>query len=156
VKDRYGNDLTTTSEAARDAYVAGVDHILAATWGARDAFEAAIEADSDFALAHIGRGRAAMYDGDMAVARASVDRAAELSTGLSPREAAHVAIFRGLLRGAPPKRGMPSAPTSPISRATRLPHSSAPTSSASSACRESPGGGGAAGLHDAASVRLRR
>jgi hypothetical protein len=45
VKDRYGNDLTTTSEAARDAYVAGVDHILAATWGARDAFEAAIEAD---------------------------------------------------------------------------------------------------------------
>jgi tetratricopeptide (TPR) repeat protein len=99
VKDRYGNDLTTTSEAARDAYVAGVDHILAATWGARDAFEAAIEADSDFSLAHIGRGRAAMYDGDMAVARASVDRAAELSTGLSPREAAHVAIFRGLLAG---------------------------------------------------------
>jgi hypothetical protein len=48
VKDRYGNDLTTTSEAARDAYVAGVDHILAATWGARDAFEAAIEADSGF------------------------------------------------------------------------------------------------------------
>ena len=30
LQDRYGNDLTTTSTAARDAYLAGVDSLMAA------------------------------------------------------------------------------------------------------------------------------
>ena len=42
--DRYGNAMTTGSDAARDAYVEGVDHVLAATYGARAAFETALAA----------------------------------------------------------------------------------------------------------------
>jgi hypothetical protein len=51
------------------------------------------------------------------------------------REAAGVAIFRGLLAGRAAETHAIRA-QSRISRATRLPHSSGPTSSASSACRE--------------------
>jgi len=40
--DRYGNALTTSSPTARDAYVEGVDHILAATYGATQAFTRAL------------------------------------------------------------------------------------------------------------------
>jgi hypothetical protein len=54
MQDRYGNDLTTASDAARDAYVAGVDHILAATWGARGASTRRSTPTPDFALAHVG------------------------------------------------------------------------------------------------------
>jgi hypothetical protein len=99
LQDRYGNDLTTASDAARTAYATGVDHILAATWGARGAFQEAIEADPGFALAHVGLARAAMYEGDMPGARAAMGRASALTEGVTPREAAHVAIFDLLLAG---------------------------------------------------------
>jgi tetratricopeptide (TPR) repeat protein len=99
MQDRYGNDLATASEAARDAYVAGVDHILAATWGARGAFDAALDADPDFALAHAGLARAMMYEGDMAGAKEAVTRSGELAAGASPREQSHVGILALLLQG---------------------------------------------------------
>ena len=56
--DRYGNALTTSSTTARDAYVEGVDHILAATYGATQAFTRALDADPEFALAEAGLARA--------------------------------------------------------------------------------------------------
>ncbi|MCU4651308.1 tetratricopeptide repeat protein [Roseibacterium sp. SDUM158016] len=99
LEDRLGNRLTTASQAARDAYVEGVDHILAATWGAADAFGRAISADPDFALAQAGLARALMYEGDMGSARATLARARELVGGATPREASHVAIFGLLLQG---------------------------------------------------------
>jgi tetratricopeptide (TPR) repeat protein len=97
--DRHGNPLSTASQAARDAYVTGVDHILAATFGAVDAFERAVAADPGFALGHVGLARARMYEGDMAGAKTAIADANALSDGLSPREAAHVAIFDLLLQG---------------------------------------------------------
>src|SRR5262245_47407569 len=46
--DRYGLPLTTSSEAARDAYVAGADCLLSAAHGDAAHLERAIEADPDF------------------------------------------------------------------------------------------------------------
>jgi Tfp pilus assembly protein PilF len=97
--DRYANALSTSSSAARDAYVAGVDHILAATHGAVDAFETAVAADPDFALGHAGLARACMYAGDMPGAKAAIDRAEALTERGTEREAAHVGIFALLLQG---------------------------------------------------------
>ena len=51
MKDRYGNDLSTASAAARDAYVRGVDSLMAATPGTDKAFAEAVAADEGFALA---------------------------------------------------------------------------------------------------------
>ena len=56
--DRYGLALSTTSPAARDAYVEGVDLLLTVYPGAALAFDRAIAADPDFALAHIAKARA--------------------------------------------------------------------------------------------------
>src|SRR5262249_51158932 len=53
-QDRYGLALTTASAEARDAYVAGVDCLLAANAGVEQHFRRAIEADPAFALAQIG------------------------------------------------------------------------------------------------------
>ena len=55
--DRYDNPITTSSQAARDAYIDGVDKFLAAQSGAIEAFEQAAEADPGFALAHMGLAR---------------------------------------------------------------------------------------------------
>lgn len=99
--DRYGNAMTTSSDGARDAYVEGLDHVLAATHGALDAFARALEADPAFALGHIGMARAQMYAGDMGAARACVDRAMALSDTVTPREAHHIEIFDLMLSGKP-------------------------------------------------------
>ena len=50
LQDRYGNTLTTSSSAARDAYVVGVDRLLSADAKTEDAFRQAIAADDGFAL----------------------------------------------------------------------------------------------------------
>ncbi|MEQ8815105.1 MAG: tetratricopeptide repeat protein [Thalassobaculum sp.] len=101
-QDRYGNSLSTSSDAARDAYVAGVDRLLAAQPGVEQAFEAAIAADPDFALAHmaLARTRQAMGRGDdtrtpMVAAQALADR-------LPAREAAHVDALSLLVSGQGP------------------------------------------------------
>ena len=50
--DRYGLLLSATSSAARDAYVEGCEAKLTMYPGAIEAFDRAIVADPDFALAH--------------------------------------------------------------------------------------------------------
>ncbi len=99
--DRYGNALSTRSDAAAQAYAEGVDHILAATFGAEAAFARAVAADDGFALAHVGAARAAMYAGDMGAAKVAIGRAEALAAGVSAREAAHIAVFGLLLAGKP-------------------------------------------------------
>ncbi len=103
LEDRYGNDLTTSSDTACAAYIEGVDHILAATFGAAQAFRSAVDADPRFALGHAGLSRALMYEGDMAGARAAAAQAGEVAVAVSEREAAHVAIFDALVNGQPVK-----------------------------------------------------
>jgi tetratricopeptide (TPR) repeat protein len=89
--DRYGLPLSTSSEAAAEAYRQGVDLMLAAWPGAAEAFEAAIAADPDFALAHIARARMHFIyaDGRAAQARAATARELVGRNGTA-REKSHV------------------------------------------------------------------
>lgn len=99
LKDRYGNVLSTGSTAARDAYVRGVDSLMAATAGTDTAFAEAIAADEGFALAHISLARAKQLLGCGHEAKAPRARALELATGATPRERSHIAIFDRILTG---------------------------------------------------------
>ena len=56
--DRYGLAVSTSSAAARAAYVEAVDLLLAALPGAEEAFGRALDADPRFALAEAGLARA--------------------------------------------------------------------------------------------------
>jgi hypothetical protein len=51
LRDRYGNDLSSASEAARDAYITGVDRLLSGNIGADTMFSRAIAEDDGFAWA---------------------------------------------------------------------------------------------------------
>src|ERR1700754_876218 len=90
-QDRYGLTLSTAFGEAADAYREGVDLLLAAWPGAAEAFDRAIAADPDFALAHIARARIhSMYQqGDAARKAAALAR--NLATRNSgARERGHV------------------------------------------------------------------
>jgi tetratricopeptide (TPR) repeat protein len=97
--DRYGLFLSTTSSAARDAYVEGCEAKLTMYPGAIEAFDRAIAADPGFALAHAARAHALLERGDAAAARASMAAANSLAAGLSAREASHIAFFDWLVAG---------------------------------------------------------
>lgn len=99
LKDRYGNDLGTASAAARDAYVEGVDSLMAATPGMDGHFQKAVEADPDFALGHIGLARAKQLLGRGHEVKAPLARALELAPGTSARERSQIAIFEKILTG---------------------------------------------------------
>jgi Tfp pilus assembly protein PilF len=97
--DRYGLPLSTTSSAARDAYVEGCEAKLTMYPGAIEAFDRAIAADPGFALAHAAKAHLLLERGDAAAARASMAAANSLTAGLSAREASHVAFFDLLVKG---------------------------------------------------------
>ncbi len=97
--DQYGLSISTQSADARDAYVTGVNHILAATFGASEAFTRAISIDPEFALGYVGLARARMYDGDMPGAKEAISTALIHGTSLTEREAGHLAIFDLLFQG---------------------------------------------------------
>jgi tetratricopeptide (TPR) repeat protein len=93
LKDRYGLDLSTASADARDAYVEAVDLALTFYPGAAEAYGRAIAADPRFAMAHAGRAQMLARQGDVAAARTALAAAKEMATGLSEREAGHIAFF---------------------------------------------------------------
>ncbi|MDP1840359.1 MAG: hypothetical protein Q8L19_17795 [Reyranella sp.] len=93
LQDRYGNDLTTASPAARDAYLAGVDSLMAATPGMDTEFQTAVTADEGFALGHISLARAKQLLGRGHEAKVPLARAKELASGATPREQSQIAIF---------------------------------------------------------------
>ncbi len=99
LQDRYGNGLSTRSAAARDAYAAGVDSLMAATPGMDTAFQAAVAADEGFALGHISLARAKQLLGRGHEAKAPLARARELAAGTTPREQSQIAIFEKILTG---------------------------------------------------------
>jgi tetratricopeptide (TPR) repeat protein len=96
--DRYRLPLSTTSSAARDAYVEGCEAKLTMYPGALEAFDRAISADPGFALAHVAKAHALLERGD-AAARVSMAAANSLTAGLSAREASHIAFFDLLSAG---------------------------------------------------------
>lgn len=102
LRDRYGLAVSTSSTAARDAYVAGVDLLLAARAGAEASFREAISHDEAFVLAHAGLARAQQTYARSTDAKSAVARARELATGLSAREASHVAMLGLLIEGRGP------------------------------------------------------
>ena len=93
LEDRFGLPLSTGSTAARDAYVAGVDSVIAGVAGYRDLLAEAIACDPSFALAHIALARGLFLDAEGGPAREAASRARELVANASPREQSHVAFI---------------------------------------------------------------
>jgi len=100
--DRYGNNLTTSSDAARDAYVDAVDRFLAAEAGAEDGFDRAIAADPDFSLAHLGKARCRQMLADGAGVRAAFTEAERSSDRLKGQERGHFDALALLVQGKVP------------------------------------------------------
>lgn len=99
LKDRYGSDVTTQSQSARDAYVDGVDRLLAASDDVEGAFRAAIAADDGFAMARIGLARYFQLCGRGAEARAALAEARDRLGGVTAREAAQIDILGDMIEG---------------------------------------------------------
>lgn len=97
--DRYGLAVSTGSKAARDAYVAACDRLLAAQPGITDAFDRAIAQDPSFALAHVGKARAHQLRAEMPAARAAIATATELAAKVTAREASHIAYYKLVVSG---------------------------------------------------------
>lgn len=95
--DRYGLGLSTSSQAARDAYVEGVDLFLSANFGSEAAFERAIAADDGFALAHAALGRTLQLYAKPEAAKKAVLRARELTGGLPRQERENIEMLAMLV-----------------------------------------------------------
>ena len=100
--DRYGLALSTASQAARDAYVAGCDGILAGTAGVKQHLNEAIAADPAFALAHAALARGLFVEADVKAAREAAARARALAQGGSAREQSHVNALALAIEGKVP------------------------------------------------------
>ena len=90
-EDRYGLALSTNSSDAADAYREGIDLMLSAWPGAAEAFERAIKADPDFALARVARARmhTIYQQSEAARKQAALAREAVVQRG-TEREKSHV------------------------------------------------------------------
>ncbi len=97
--DRYDLPLSTTSAAARDAYVQGCDLALTLYPGAVDAFDRAIAADPGFALAPAGKAQVLLREGNVPAARLALAAAKDVATGLPAREASHIAFLELVFAG---------------------------------------------------------
>jgi tetratricopeptide (TPR) repeat protein len=102
LKDRYGLSLSTASSEARDAYVAGVDCLLAANAGVEGHFSRAMEADPSFALPQIGLARARFLKADVPAAREASARARLLAEAATPRERSAVNAIALAIEGKVP------------------------------------------------------
>jgi len=97
--DYYGNPLDTNSQAARDAYVEGQIAFLEALPGVDAAFERAVAADENFALAHAARARNLHAFGRVSEARSLIGQAMEKGQGLRGQTRAHLEIFNHIING---------------------------------------------------------
>jgi tetratricopeptide (TPR) repeat protein len=90
-EDRYGLALSTNSSDAADAYREGIDLMLSGWPGAAEAFERAITADPDFALARVARARmhTIYQQSEAARKQAALAREAVVRCG-TEREKGHV------------------------------------------------------------------
>jgi tetratricopeptide (TPR) repeat protein len=99
--DRYGLQVSTSSNSARDAYVAGCDCVLSAAAGGEAHLRRAIEADPVFAAGHAALARACFVVANVAEARKSAARGRELAGGATPREQGHVNALCLAIEGKP-------------------------------------------------------
>lgn len=103
MQDRWGLELTTSSSAARDAYVETIDSMLAADAHVASNLNETLEADPDFALAHAAQARNYQLYGQMQEAKAAADKAADLAKNATRREQQHVEIIHRLVTGKMPE-----------------------------------------------------
>lgn len=101
LKDRYDNDISTSSSTARDRYIDAVDALLAGQPDMVSKFEKTVEADPGFALGHCGLARARMISGDIPAARTAMQQARALSAGVPAKQAAHINAVGLLVEGKP-------------------------------------------------------
>jgi hypothetical protein len=103
-EDRYGLPLSTDSDKAASTYREGVDLMLAGWTGTAETLERAIEADPDFALAHIARARVHSFyqQGDLARKKAGLARELVASRG-TDRERSHVETLALAIEGRLPE-----------------------------------------------------
>jgi len=90
-EDRYGLPLSTSSPEAAQDYRDGIDLMLSAWPGAAEAFDRALAADAEFALAHVARARIHSFyqQGDAARKEAAAARELVARRG-TERERSHV------------------------------------------------------------------
>jgi hypothetical protein len=116
-EDRYGLPLSTASSAAATAYRDGIDLMLSAWPGTADAFDRAIVADPDFALAHVARARVHSFYQQGEAARKAAGRARELAARRgSMREKGHVETLALAVEG-----NLPAALESALSHLDSFP-----------------------------------
>ena len=99
LKDRYDNPISTNSEAAREAYIRGIDAFLAAGPEGEAGFREAIAADEGFALAHIALARQLQMLARGPEALDAVAMARALTGGLTEREASQIHVLGLLIEG---------------------------------------------------------
>jgi len=100
--DRHGLPISTTSDAAAEAYREGLDLTLAAWPGAAAMLERAIAADPDFALAPMALGRVLATYGQADAARAHAATARRLvAQHGTERERSHVEAVALAIDGRP-------------------------------------------------------
>ncbi|MZR30282.1 tetratricopeptide repeat protein [Sneathiella litorea] len=99
MQDLYGNEVSTGSRAALDAYNEGVNLFLAAQTGADIALERAIAEDPSFALAHAALARHHQMYARPTEAVKSIISARELGAGYTVREQSHISIIGKLIEG---------------------------------------------------------
>ena len=86
MKDRLGLPISTSSSAAADHFLEGLDLLLSQNYGPEERFQQAVEADEGFALAHAGLAWVDMMRGSGPDAKEGIARAQDLSAGISERE----------------------------------------------------------------------
>jgi tetratricopeptide (TPR) repeat protein len=97
--DRYGLAISTASPTAREAYVEGCDLLFSGYPSPVEAFDRAVAADPNFALANAGKARAHQLRGEMVAAREAMTSASTAAAGLPAREASHVAFYDLVVSG---------------------------------------------------------
>src|SRR5262245_23068227 len=103
LEDKYGLPLSTASVTARDAYIEGTNLLLSAGPGPQRAYERAIAADSQFALAHAGRARGLFLAARIPEARKAAEEARGLALELPPRERGNAEVVLLTVEGAAPR-----------------------------------------------------
>lgn len=98
-QDRYGNPITTDSEAAAQAYRLGVDLFLSGNFGAAGAFAEAVKADPNFALGHVALARINQMGAKPGPAAEAMEKAQALSEACTTRERQHIAAFAHAVAG---------------------------------------------------------
>src|SRR5947199_10142691 len=99
LQDRFGLPLTTASQEAAETYIRAVDLMLTANAGAETLLDAALDADPDFALAHIARARLCQVQARIPEAKEAATRARDLAERVTPRERGHIETIALVIDG---------------------------------------------------------